>query len=223
VVAALVGLIVRARSPQASPSPSPSPASTAVAVPDVLGETDVEAITDRIASAGLVPIIKYRHSASPAGAVAQEPGPAQIVTFGTPVEVVVAVVLTPPTEGTVTVQLESEPLPSVRADIPRRVVATVGLSWGQAETYVRRWRVVFMTHACRDIDNSRFEVATFATDLLVVDAPQLRTVRHYTPRPSAPAAYSCPGWAEAVHVEPLDDFGQPGPGTAILIQPALSL
>lgn len=228
VTAVVVGLVIRDRSPRAEPTLAAPTTPPAVAVPDVLGETDVDVIADRITRAGLIPLIKYRHSGSAAGAISQEPGSAQTVAPGTPVEVVVAVVLTAPAAGSVTLELEPQWLPPVRDDIPSRVVARVGLSWEQAEPYVRRWRVVFLTHACRNLGSSRIEAVPFATDAVIVDEPRLRTIRHYTPRVSVPAgqsspAYSCPGWAEAAHVEPLDDFGLPGPGTALLIQPALPL
>jgi hypothetical protein len=220
VVIALAVLALRDPAPVAAPSPS----ATAVAVPNVIGETDVDGIIDRITGAGLVPLIKYRHSGSPDGAVAQDPDPSRSVAVGTPVEIVVAVVLTPPIEGSVTLQLEPQRLPPVPPDIPERVVARVDLAWQQAEPYVRSWRLLFLPHVCQGPDSDTIDLALFVSEALVVNTPELRTIRHYTPRAGGAAAspaYSCPGWAEAVFIEPLDDFGLPGPGMTVLIQPVL--
>lgn len=227
LVITLVVVISRDDAPPASPSP-PATSSAAVSVPNVIGETEVDSITGRITDAGLIPILKYRHSASPAGAIAQNPAPSQVVAPGTPVEVTVAVVLTEPTEGTVTIRVEPQRLPSIGADIPPRVVVNVALSWEQAETYVRAWRVVFLTNVCQQGGaRPSMDGALLATQVLVVDTPQLRIVRHYTPRfwvdsGTRTLPYSCSAWAEAAHIEPLDDFGRPGPSTTVLMQPDLS-
>lgn len=219
LVVTLVVVLAGGDTPQVMPSPSAA-FPTAVTVPDVVGEKDVDSIADRITDAGLVPVIKYRHNASPDGVIAQDPAASEVVPAGTPVEVTVAVVLTAPRAGPVTVEVAPVLLPPISPGARKQIVANVGLSWEQTETYVRAWRIVFTAHVCGD-NGLQMPPEWFPTHVLIVHTPELRTIRHYTPATGAnsgtPALAHCRATVEAAFVAPLDDFGTAGPSTMLLI------
>lgn len=215
VVASLVGGSVLLRSPkdrQSTPLPSPSTptplaspstsdtaAVSRIAVPDVRGATDVEAIAETLDEAGLVPVIRYLYRPSGGGAIDQNPSPQAEVSPGDVVEVTYAANISAPAKVAVEVQLR--PLPA-GVDINKTVVADVELAWEQAEAFVTSWQILFFRHICE----SNVDGGYLATGVGKADITRFRAARLVEAVP-----FTCPSPPEAAFIVAVDDFGNPGP------------
>jgi hypothetical protein len=215
VVVTTVLVLVRPSAPPVALDPStPAPTrSDLVPVPDVIGQTDVEAVRALISEHGLTPVVRYRFDAVGGRVSGQQPRPNDLAAPGDIVAITFDVAISAPTDVTLSRRVQPQGLTLPYSQAHTRNIVDVTVSWSQAESVVRSWQVMFFSSICYVEENG--SVATMgplATGIAIAHMKQVRVTRVHTPRPPLPyQPYNCNQDPEFVHVAAVDDFGNLGP------------
>jgi hypothetical protein len=212
VLVVVVGLVVAGGDAgPAEAQPTPTPAETAppgeAVMPDVLGMSERDALVALAERQIAVRPILYRHDPERLNTVlAQSVDPGDIVEPGLGVNLEVAVELVAP--------LLTAPTGVVHVPVGEQAPELV---WDPGRSLARSWRVTIFYERCAlqhtIVTQTAFTInCEFAGPALVHDAERPSLIPEM-PMPSRSVVVGLPyvtGWYRW-HVEPLDDFNNPGP------------
>lgn len=217
VIAVLVVVLVAPSDPPpatVSPSAALPTDLNLIPVPDVVGNTDIEAISRQISERGLVPVIKYRFDPLGGRSSSQHPAPDDRARAGDLVVVTFDIPVSAPTALEVSSRIQPQRFTLPYGDNPpRHRILDVDLSWDQAETFVTTWQVMFFSSICYvEQDETVVSMGVLATGVEITHVRHVSVNRVDTPRPSLPyVANNCGSNEDLVYVAAVDDFGNLGP------------
>jgi hypothetical protein len=212
LIVATVVTIVFATRPDATPAAAPTTEAPTVTVPDLSGLEEPEAVA-ALEESGLVADVKHRHDPANVGAVTQSVPAGTEVARGSSIEVVVAVILTAPTNLSPANGTRIPPVPHTpaMAALPSNasVAVPIELTWEQAEPYVTRWLVATSHQVCAlNLGAVVMSGAVYGA-VETVTTPSFSAIRYFRNPPGVSGIYSC--GSEIWQVGAIDDFGNLGP------------
>jgi hypothetical protein len=210
VVLIAIGAVILTQGggPPGDPSATALPTDPRIAVPNVLGATNVEAIAATLEEAGFVPVIRYLYRADGGGSIEQNPGPLAEASPGDVVEVTFAAAVSAP--ANVTVEVHPRPSPVGIDHSAAAKAVDVELAWEQAEEFVTTWQVMFFRHHCYLPVYEGY----VSSGVGLADTTRFQTIRIQDgPITMYGGLYflTCFSAGDAAYIAAVDDFGNLGP------------